>query len=58
MKKFWTQFGITIAFGLIIPLTYVFIRFKLYNVRQTINIWFALAVALIFFCAANILKNI
>lgn len=58
MKKFWTQFGITVFFGLIAPLTYLFVRYKLYNFKQTINIWLIICVAIVFIAAGFMLKYI
>lgn len=58
MRKFWIQFGITILFGLIAPLTYLFIRFNLYNIKQTINLWAIISIAIIFIAGGYMLKYI
>lgn len=57
MKKFWTQFGIFIFFGLITPITYLLIRYKLY-VKQQTNIWLLICIAIVFFVVGFMLKYI
>lgn len=58
MRKFWIQFGITILFGLIAPLTYLFLRFNLYNVKKTINLWILISVAIVLCAGGFMLKYI
>lgn len=59
MKKFWIQFSLFLVFSLVIPISFIAIRFKLFSTTKQINtitVWAVIAICILFLVVSLMIK--